>query len=35
MGTTGESVVLTNDEKQKIITFTKMKLMGEYHLLLV
>ena len=29
MGTTGESVVLTNDEKQKIITFTKNEINGR------
>ena len=33
LGTTGESAVLTNVEKQKIIAFTKNELMGEYHLL--
>ena len=33
LGTTGESAVLTNDEKQKIIAFTKNEINGEYHLL--
>ena len=29
MGTTGESTVLTNDEKQKIVTFTKNEINGR------
>ena len=29
MGTTGESAVLTNDEKQKIIAFTKNEINGR------